>query len=134
MINNFTVYGRLTSDVKLLKTKSEQNFALFTLANEEYYKGEKNTNFIPVTFWGDKAVNLSRQVGKGTPIVVVGKISTKTTKLSNGEFSKDFRLIGREYSLIGSANKNNDSSPRPSTLEENITDSAIDYSKGAGIE
>ncbi|WP_044755462.1 single-stranded DNA-binding protein, partial [Streptococcus suis] len=63
MINNVVLVGRLTRDVELRYTPSNQAVATFTLAVNRNFKnqstGEREADFINCVLWRQQAENLA---------------------------------------------------------------------------
>lgn len=80
MINNVVLVGRLTRDVELRYTPSNQAVATFTLAVNRNFKnqdGEREADFINCVMWRQQAENLANWTKKGALIGVTGRIQTR---------------------------------------------------------
>lgn len=77
-VNNITILGNLTRDVELRETPSGKKVTQVSLAcNRSFRRGdewEEETTFVDVTVWGNLAENLAASAGKGTEILVVGRL------------------------------------------------------------
>lgn len=85
MINKVILMGRLTADPELRQTASGIASCRFTVAVDRAYKpkdGEKQTDFISVQTWREKAEFVSRYFSKGRMIIVEGE-------LQNNNYEKD---------------------------------------------
>ena len=75
MLNNCIFEGRLTKDPELKRTQSGLSIANFTIAVDRSIKKEgKNALFLPVTFFGTQAENISKYFRKGRAIIVSGRL------------------------------------------------------------
>lgn len=76
-INEVTLLGRLTKDVEIRKTASGMSVCRVTVACDRFVKDkEKETDFIPVTVWGQSADFLGSYGNKGSLVAVQGSIKT----------------------------------------------------------
>ena len=93
-MTNVVLTGRLTGDVEL-KQAGKTVVANVTVASN---KDKENTDFIPVTLWGEVAKNVEKYVKKGMRLTVIGELATnsyekdgvKVTKLFVNAKSVDF--------------------------------------------
>lgn len=79
MINNVTLVGRLTDEVKLNYTQSGIAVGNFILAVNRPFKskdGEEQADFIRCVVWRKTAENTANYVGKGDLVGIVGRIET----------------------------------------------------------
>lgn len=91
-MNSVNIIGRLTKDPELRTTNDGFNIARFTVAvdrslsKEKRAEAERNgqptADFIPVTVFGQQAVNCNQYLAKGRLVAVVGRIQT-------GSYEKD---------------------------------------------
>lgn len=79
--NHVILIGRTTREPILKKLPSGTSVINFTLAvssNRKDNKGNYLTDFIPVVAWGKTAEFIDKYVPKGTKIVVMGSLQTRT--------------------------------------------------------
>ena len=75
MLNNCIFEGRVVKDPELKRTASGLSIANFTIAVDRSIKKEgKSALFLPVTFYGSQADNISKYFRKGRAIIVSGRL------------------------------------------------------------
>lgn len=81
---NITVLtGNITKDLELRQTQGGKAWTKFTLAVSRRYD---DADFIDCTAWGKTAENMVKYLGKGSKIMLTGRIQT-------GSYEKDGRKI-----------------------------------------
>lgn len=73
-----SVSGRLTGDVKKLKTKGDTDYCRFTVANND---SKDNTVFVDCTVFNGCVGFCTEYLKKGTPVIVAGVPSLYDGKL-----------------------------------------------------
>jgi len=87
-MNKAILMGRLTRDPELRTTQSQIPVATFTLAVDRRFKsasGEKQADFIPIVAWRQQAEFASKYFRKGSRMVVVGSIQTRSWDDAEGK-------------------------------------------------
>ena len=87
-MNKAIIMGRLTKDPEVRTTPSQIPVATFTVAVDRRFKssdGDRQADFIPVVAWRANAEFAGRYLKKGTKIVVVGSIQTRTYDDKDGK-------------------------------------------------
>jgi single-strand DNA-binding protein len=92
MLNRVILIGRLTRDPELRKTTSGMAVASFAIAVDDNYKqpdGSKNTLFMNVSFFGQRAENVVKFTRKGSLVAVQGRLNQRkyTRKTDNQQVS-----------------------------------------------
>ena len=104
MINNVVLVGRLTRDVELRYTPSNQAVATFTLAVNRNFKnqstGEREADFINCVMWRQQAENLANWVKKGALIGVTGRIQTRNYDNQQGQRVYVTEVVAEIYQLL----------------------------------
>ena len=80
MLNKIILMGRLVRDPDLRSTNTGRAVASFTLAVDRDFKGqdgEKATDFVDVTAWGQTASFVSKYFTKGRMAVVEGRLESR---------------------------------------------------------
>lgn len=83
-LNNVVLSGRLTKDVELKQSQSGKYYVQFTLAVDKLVGKEKQADFISCVAWEKLAEVLSQYTHKGSKINVMGRLSTRNYKNSDG--------------------------------------------------
>ena len=77
MLNYSVLQGRIANEIELRYTNSGTANLFLTIAAERNYtnkNGEKETDFIPVKFWGKTAEIVAQYHTKGNRIIAEGEI------------------------------------------------------------
>jgi single-strand DNA-binding protein len=80
-MNKAILMGNLTRDPEMRTTQSQVPVCTFTLAVERRFKsasGERQADFINVVAWRQQAEFVAKYFHKGSRMVVVGSIQTRT--------------------------------------------------------
>ena len=80
MLNKIIIMGRLTRDPEIRQTGGGKNVANFSVAVDRDFKnqaGEKETDFIDCVAWGSTADFVGKHFGKGSMIVVSGRLQIR---------------------------------------------------------
>lgn len=102
MINSVVLIGRLTATPELKVTTNGTNVTTFTVAvDRQYSKGEKQTDFIPVTAWRGTADFISKWFQKGSMIAVQGSLQTRKYQDKDGHNRTAFEVVASEVSFCG---------------------------------
>jgi len=115
------VMGRLTRDPEVKTTQSQIPVATYTLAVERKFKsndGQKQTDFIPVVAWRKLAELSGKYLYKGSKVLIVGSIQTRTFDDKDGKRIYVTEVIADEIHFVES--KKNDSGK--SQLDQNQDD------------
>src|SRR3954454_5678668 len=89
--NTVTLIGNITRDPELRFTPSGQATASFGLAvnrrwqNRQTNEWEEATSFFNVVCWREMAENVSESLGKGSRVVVTGRLEQRSSETENGE-------------------------------------------------
>ncbi|HHT7626666.1 TPA: single-stranded DNA-binding protein [Streptococcus suis] len=104
MINNVTLIGRLTRDVELRYTPSNQAVATFTLAVNRNFKnqstGEREADFINVVIWRQQAENLANWTKKGHLIAITGRIQTRSYDNQQGQRVYVTEVVAESFQVL----------------------------------
>lgn len=81
-MNEITITGNLVN-TPVLRVYGTQEFAKFRLAHNHSYRDastgewmDKGTTFIEVTCWRSLAVNVCESIGKGSAVIVTGRLKS----------------------------------------------------------
>lgn len=104
MINNVVLVGRLTRDVELRHTPSNQAVATFTLAVNRNFKnqstGEREADFINCVLWRQQAENLAKWTKKGYLIGITGRIQTRSYDNQQGQRVFVTEVVAESFQLL----------------------------------
>ena len=98
--NTVTVIGNITRDPELRFTNAGQAIATIGLAvNRRFQRNgqwEENTSFFNVTCWGQLGENVSASLGKGTRVIVTGRLEQRSWESQEGEKRSKIEVIADE--------------------------------------
>ena len=107
-MNKAFLMGRLTRDPELRYTQAGVAVCTFTLAVDRRMAKDK-TDFLEIVAWRNTAEFCSKYLTKGSRVVVIGPIQTRTWENDNGQKRKKTEIIAEEVHFADSKRKaNND--------------------------
>ncbi|MBS8025335.1 single-stranded DNA-binding protein [Streptococcus suis] len=120
MINNVVLVGRLTRDVELRYTPSNQAVATFTLAVNRNFKnqstGEREADFINCVLWRQQAENLANWTKKGHLIGITGRIQTRSYDNQQGQRVYVTEVVAESFQVL----EKRDNSANYSNMDEQM--------------
>lgn len=99
-MNNTTFAGRLGRDATT-RTVGDTTATSFALAVDDYFKGEKLTQWVDCTIWGERGQRLADVLVKGKQVTVRGKVGLRTYQSNAGEFKATLTLNVADITLQG---------------------------------
>jgi single-strand DNA-binding protein len=96
MLNNCTFMGRLTRDPELRRTQNNTAMVSFTIAVDRDFKpenGERDTDFIDICAWRHTAEFVSKYFGKGSMIVVHGRLQIRDWTDKDGNKRRSAEIV-----------------------------------------
>ena len=106
-INTFTILGNLTRDIELRYTSKGTPVATYAVAVNNHWYDEagrhEQTDFIPVTTYGNQAQSDARFLKKGSSVSVMGRIRSwyKSDEKKGG-----FKFEAFQVEYLGSRSQN----------------------------
>ena len=106
--NKATIMGNLTRDPELRYTVERRAWARFTVAVGYSWKNKNGemqdeTSFIPVVAWGPLGENCGRYLKKGRPVLVEGRIQTRSYDAPDGSGRKYVtEVVASDVVFLGS--------------------------------
>lgn len=100
--NNVTLTGNITRDPELRFTPSGQAVATFGLAvnrrwqNRQTNEWEEQVSFFDVKCWAQMAENVSESLGRGTRVVVSGRLEQRSWETDNGDKRSKVEVVADE--------------------------------------
>ena len=122
MLNQVILQGNMCKDAEDKLLNSGKAITTFTIASQKNYKnanGNYETNFIECVCFGKTAEFIHKYFPKGTSIVVVGELQTKTYEGNDGKKHKVYTVSVNSAYFCGSPKPKNDS---PANDNENYND------------
>ena len=107
MINKAILMGRLTRDPELRHTGSGTPVCSFSIAIDNGYGENRQTDFINCVAWNKTAEFVEKYFTKGRMIIVDGRISTRTWEGQDGKKNYVTEVVANQVSF-GESKKNAD--------------------------
>lgn len=86
--NHVTLVGNLTRDLDLKYIPSGKAVAEVSIAINEFRGGEEHTSFFDVTLWGKDAENTAKYCGKGSCVLIDGRLDQQRWEKDGQKRSK----------------------------------------------
>jgi single-strand DNA-binding protein len=100
--NNIDLVGNLTRDPELRYTPGGMAVATFGLAvnarrqNRQTNEWEERTSFFDVVCWGSLGENVSESLGRGSRVMVVGRLEQRSWENQEGDKRSKIEVIADE--------------------------------------
>ena len=102
--NRTTLVGNITKDLNLRHTPNGNAVLDFSLAVNERYKQDntykEKVHFIDITAWDRLAENIAKYLGKGSPILIEGRLSQDRWEKDGIKNSK-LKVIAERMQMLG---------------------------------
>lgn len=151
-LNKVFIIGRTTSDIELRATASNQPVTSFSVATNRIWtdkagQKQEDTEFHNVVVWGRQAELASQFLGKGSLVMIEGRLQTRTWQGSDGQNRRTTEIVCERIQFGPRSAQGGSSSQqqRPSTppakkegsefedsLEEGLPEVSVDASFGEG--
>ena len=102
MINKAILMGRLTRDPELRHTGTGTPVCSFSIAIDNGYGENRQTDFINCVAWNKTAEFVSNYFQKGRMIIVIGRISTRSWEGQDGKKNYVTEVVASEVSFVES--------------------------------
>lgn len=99
MINKVILMGRLTRDPELRHTGTGTPVCSFSIAIDNGYGENKQTDFINCVAWNKTAEFVSNYFQQGKMIIVIGRISTRSWEGQDGKKNYVTEVVASEVSF-----------------------------------
>ncbi len=99
MINKAIIMGRLTRDPEVRTTNSGTPVCSFTVAVDNGYGENRQTDFINCVAWRNTAEFIGKYFAKGVMIIVIGRISTRSWEGQDGRKNYTTEIVANEVSF-----------------------------------
>ena len=118
-LNKVILIGRLTADPELKQTGSGVAVTSFTLAvDRKQSKGtEKKADFITIVAWRQSAEFICKYFRKGSAIIVLGELQTRSWDDSNGKKHYSTEVVASEVSFAESKKNPETNAPTAGNFE-----------------
>lgn len=84
-MNKVILTGHMTKDCELRYTETQKAVATFTIAVNDGYGENRYTSFFQCVAWGTMAENLQKYTGKGSKLLIDGRLQQRSYNNKNGQ-------------------------------------------------
>jgi single-strand DNA-binding protein len=104
--NRVILVGNITRDIELRYTQSGMAVTDLGLAVNDRRKTQSGewvdeTTFVDVTLWGRQAEIAGEYLGKGSPVLIEGRLKLDTWE-QDGQKRSKLRVVGERMQMLGS--------------------------------
>ena len=92
MLNHTTLQGRICNDIELRRTTTGKAVASFTVACDKPGK-DAGSSFIPCVAWEKTGEFISNYFGKGSAIIVEGRLESRQYETKDGQKRSVLELV-----------------------------------------
>lgn len=121
MLNTITVQGRITHDLELRSTQTGVKVLTFNIACERDYVpdgGTRISDFIDCCAWGKTAEFIATHFTKGRPIIVDGKLQSRSYAAADGSKRTKWEVQAEHVYFSGEAKKQERAEPTYEELQD----------------
>jgi len=122
MLNHVTIAGRLTKSPEMRTTQSGKNVTSFTVAVDRDYQqgGERKVDFVNCFIWGNGANFVSTYFGKGSMILVSGRLESRIWTDKNDNKRTEWE-INADHVYFGGDKKQDGENTYKSPQAQNVS-------------
>ena len=99
-MNKVILIGRLTRDPERKNGSSGDSFAVFSLAVNDWNRGEEVTTFYNVAVFGKRGESCLQYLNKGRQVYVDGKLQAKVYQKKTGEPGLDLSVTAQTVQFM----------------------------------
>ena len=117
--NKVILIGRLTADPELKQTGNGTAVTSFTIAVDRKHNkdSEKKADFINIVAWRQSAEFICKYFRKGSAIIVLGELQTRSWDDSNGKKHYSTEVVASEVSFAESKKNPETNAPTAGNFE-----------------
>ena len=98
-MNKVIISGNLTKDMDVMVSKNDVNIGKFTVAVNNGYGENTNTQFYPVILFGKRVEALQKYLLNGTKVIIDGKIDYNSIQDDEGNWKNYFQIIANDIDI-----------------------------------
>ena len=107
--NRVILMGNITTEIELRSTQGGTAVCDVSLAVNDRRKNQagewvEDTTFVDVTLWGRTAEVAAEYLGKGSPVLIEGRLKLDTWE-ADGQKRSKLKVVGERMQMIGSKPK-----------------------------
>ena len=99
-MNKVIISGNLTKDMDVMVSKNDVNIGKFTVAVDNGYGENKNTQYYPVILFGKRVEALQKYLLKGTKVIIDGQIDYKSFLDDKENWKNYFQIIANDIDIV----------------------------------
>jgi single-strand DNA-binding protein len=140
--NRTTIVGNITSEIDVTHTASGTAVANISIAINDKRKNQagdlvETVDFIPVTLWGRTAEVAAEYLGKGSPVLIDGRLKVESWE-QDGITRQKMIVVANKLEMLGgkkkaakpSANGDANGQATAELATSSVVDTTIDSSDG----
>ena len=101
-MNVIVLKGNIATDIELRYTSNNTPVATFNLAVQRMNDREK-ADFFPIVVWDKQAENIGKYCSKGSPILIKGRLQTRSYDNANGQKVKVTEVLAELVEFLQKA-------------------------------
>ena len=101
-MNVIVLKGNIATDIELRYTSNNTPVATFNLAVQRMNDREK-ADFFPIVVWDKQAENIDKYCSKGSPILIKGRLQTRSYDNANGQKVKVTEVLAELVEFLQKA-------------------------------
>lgn len=99
-MNKVIISGNLTKDMDVRVAKNDMNIGKFTVAVNNGYGENTNTQFYPIVLFGKRVETLQKYLLKGTKVIIEGQIDYNSVQDDDGNWKNYFQIIANDIDIV----------------------------------
>ena len=99
-MNKVNISVNLTKDMDVTVSKNDVNIGKFTVAVNNGYGENTNTQFYPVILFGKRVEALQKYLLKGTKVIIDGQIDYNSVQDDQGNWKNYFQIIANDIDIV----------------------------------
>ena len=99
-MNNVIISGNLTKDMDVMVSKNDVNIGKFTVAVNNGFGENINTQFYPVILFGKSVETLQKYLLKGSKVIIEGQIDYNSIQDDEGNWKNYFQIIANGIDIV----------------------------------
>ena len=99
-MNKVIISGNLTKDMEVMVSKNDVNIGKFTVAVNNGYGENSNTQFYPVILFGKRVEALQKYLLKGTKVIIDWQIDYNSIQDDQGNWKNYFQIIANDIDIV----------------------------------
>jgi single-strand DNA-binding protein len=126
--NRVILIGNLTTEIDLRSTQGGTAVCDVSLAVNDKRKNQagewvEDTTFVDVTLWGRTAEVAAEYLGKGSPILIEGRLKLETWE-TDGQKRSKLKVVGERMQMLGKGKPKSDAAASTVVSDGNVPEAA----------